>query len=132
MTPEIALLQFTTGLFFFATGLRKTFVPQVRERVFALFASKGVPKAAGVAVVGGELFGGLALLLYIAPGLAAPLLLPIMAGAMVLDTIPTIVATKHPKSATAWISNILCTPEMQLSIILIGLTLYYWLYLTIL
>ena len=126
MNPEMAFLQFFTGLFFFTTGARKAMVPEVRERVFALFASKGMPKPAGVAVVAGELLGGMALLFYILPGLAAPLLLPIMVGAIVLDTIPTVITTKHPKTATAWISNLLCTPELQLTLILVALTIYYW------
>lgn len=125
----LLFLQMATGLFFLTTGYRKVFVAETRSKVFGLFKRYGVPKWAGWAVVLGEFFGGLSLLTGILPDLAAPLLLPIMAGALHMSVIPPLRRKwrQEKASATLRLSNFLCTPEAQLTVILIALTLAYWL-----
>lgn len=124
MYHDIGLFVLTTmvGLFFAVTGYRKIFVNQTHQQVFILFSKLKVPQKAGWAVILGEFFGGLALLFKFLTPLAAFLLLPIMIGAYVLDTYPTVKA-KHPDGVTGWISKLICTPEALLIIILITLTL---------
>lgn len=133
-------LQLMTGLFFITTGYRKVFVAETRAKVFGLFKRYHVPKVAGWAVVLGEFFGGVGLLLpalvpVLSPGLAllawglsglaALLLLPIMAGALHMSVLPPLREKwrEEKASVSLRISNFLCTPEAQLTVILITIVL---------
>lgn len=136
-------LQLITGLFFITTGYRKVFVAETRAKVFGLFKRYHVPKVAGWAVVLGEFFGGVGLLLPLAipflpfaivplawelSGLAALLLLPIMGGALHMSVLPPLRRKwrQEKASVSLRISNFLCTPETQLTVILIT-TVLVWL-----
>lgn len=119
------VLQLVTGLFFTVTGYRKVFLPAVRHEVWGLFDKLHVPGPARPLVVGGELAGGLGLLTGTLSTWAAVGLLPIMLGAYVMDTIPTVKA-KHPQGVTAWISKLLCTPEALLILVLVDLAVIGW------
>lgn len=137
VTINIALLWLTTitGVFFVVTGWRKAFIPDVHAKVFALFASHGVPTWLGSLIVAGEFLGGIALVFGFLTHLAAFGLLVILTGAYAMDTWPSVKAkqTWHPVThyytvlrPDSWgklVSNALCTPEAQLWIVLATITM---------
>lgn len=132
------------GSFFLISGFRKTFVASTRAKVFGLFASKGVRPTLGWLVVLGEFFGGLGLVAFVltpfvptplahvtfAGGmLAAPLLIPIMVGAIKLSVLPILRKAWEVKGNPHWsekASNFLCTAEVQMTGGLAALTLKLW------
>jgi len=122
-TAALTILHVATGVFFLTTGARKCFIPGVRQQVCNLFDSHGVPKPVQFMVIGGEFFGGIALLLGFLTQFASAGLLVIMAGAYLLDTWPNV----HSEARAArwtWhklLSKALCTPEAQLIVVLLGL-----------
>lgn len=120
------LLQTMTGLFFMMTGYRKIFKPNVRQQLWGLFWRLNVPLPMRYAVIWGEFLGGISLFTGLLAAIATPLLLPIMFGAFFMDTIPTVREKKQPKELSQWVSNLLCTPEAQLIVILLSLTAAYW------
>lgn len=130
----LAVLHIATGVFFVTTGGRKCLLPDVRAKVCALFDSHGVPKPMQYMVMAGELAGGTGLLFGFLTHLAAAGLALIMAGAYILDTWAGVEAKQdwtrdingrviRPASWSKLISNALCTPEAQLLIIVVTLTL---------
>jgi len=120
----LAVLHVATGVFFVTTGMRKCFMPDVRAKVCALFDSHHVPKPMQYAVMGGEFAGGLGLLFGFLTHAAAAGLVLIMAGAYILDTWATVEAKNPaPRQFSKLLSNALCTPEAQLLIIVVTLTL---------
>lgn len=122
--PDMALLalHFLVGLFFTTTGYRKLFVPATHAGVMALFEKLRVPVVARPLVIWGEFLGGLGLLTGTLTQAAAIGLVPIMVGAFMMDTIPS-VKDKHPDGITGWISKLLCTPEALLLLALYVLSL---------
>lgn len=92
-----------------------------------MFADKGIPYAAGWCVILGELLGGVSLVSGILAHFATPLLLPIMAGAIYTSVLPELRKKwEAGASLSQKVSNFLCTPETQLTIILVTLTLAFW------
>lgn len=121
----LELLRLTTGAFYVVTGARKCLLPGVRARVVPFIErATHCPPALAYCVIGGELAGGLGLLTGVLWQWAALGLIPIMLGAYIGDTLPTVRA----KQAGAWswsqfASNAMCTPEFQLLVILSALVL---------
>jgi uncharacterized membrane protein YphA (DoxX/SURF4 family) len=120
------VLRVSTGVFFAVTGARKCFLPAVRSRVVPFICrTTHVPRPLAYAVIGGEFCGGLGLVSGVLWHLAAVLLLPIMLGAYIGDTLPGARAKQagQPWSWSQFVSNALCTPEAQLIVILSALAL---------
>lgn len=126
MNASLELLRITTGAFFVVTGARKCFLPDVRAKVVPFIQkTTRVPAPLAYAVIGGEFAGGLGLVSGVLWQLAAVLLLPIMLGAYIGDTLPSVRAKQagRPWSWSQFVSNALCTPEAQLIAILSALAL---------
>lgn len=129
MNEPLAMLELFTGIFFLITGFRKTFVPSTHTMVFTLFRRYDVPPLVGWLIVLGQLFGGLSLVTGILSAYAAPLLVPIMLGAIRLSVLPRQRARWHKTGdASGWshASNVLCTPEVQILFILLALSVAHW------
>lgn len=114
--------QFVIGLFFISTGFRKLFIPAVHAQVFGMFDRLHVPMPARWLVVAGEFAGGLGLAFGVLPFWAGLGLLPIMAGAYWMSTLPEIRA-KNPTGITGWTSKLLCNPEALLILLLLDIVL---------
>lgn len=123
---SVDILRLATGAFFVVTGARKCFMPGVRQKVVPFIQkTTHVPAPLAYAVIAGEFLGGLGLVSGVLWRLAAILLLPIMLGAYIGDTLPT-ARGKQAGKAWSWsqfASNALCTPEAQLIVILAALSL---------
>jgi uncharacterized membrane protein YphA (DoxX/SURF4 family) len=122
----LELLRLTTGAFYVVTGARKCLLPAVRARVVPFIErTSHCPPALAYAVIGGEFAGGLGLLSGVLWQWAALGLIPIMLGAYIGDTLPTVRA-KQAAGSWSWsqfASNAMCTPEFQLLAILLALAL---------
>lgn len=113
------MLRFSLGLFFFSSGLHKTFVKDVRNKVWALFDSLGVGHPfVKWPVPLGELFGGLGLFFGCLTAPASCGLMLILAGAICLDCWQVDVVAKHPRNPLDWIAKTVYMPEFLLMLCL--------------
>lgn len=121
----LLVLHTATGTFFTITGYRKCCIAEVREHVLPFVAKHaGGSTKAAYAVIAGEFAGGLGLLTGTLTQLAAIGLLIIMLGAYLTDTVPEVVKKNDGNNQrTKLLSNLLCTPEWQLIIILIAIAM---------
>lgn len=105
------------GVFFLSSGYHKAFVPEVGDKMSAMFKRIGFGWALPL-VIGGELLGGLALVLGFLVPVAALGLTVIMAGAICTVCWPEVVA-KHPRDAMDWVAKAIYMPEGLMVLVLI-------------
>lgn len=127
MNIGIQILGYTTGLFFAITGWRKLVLPDAHKQVWSLFDKLHIPEPLRWCAVIGEWVGGVVMIgstlaeLGIALVLSALLLSFIIAVALITDVIPEVIAKQTEHQVSKLISNLLCTPEAQLFIILLAI-----------
>lgn len=120
----LLLLRLTIGGYFIAVGYRKSWDPVIVGRITGLLKRHGWGSPVTYwLVTRGQFLAGLGIFYGCLTQIAAAGLLVILVGAIVIDTIPTVIRPKAPQGAVEWTTKTVCTAEFQFAVISLALIL---------